>query len=147
VTPGQPVEATPNAYPDWKIPGEVIAIITQGVSGTGTARPGGPWATWDLPDGTALAQTLTLPPHDGKPARRLETRVLLKQANDWSAYSYLWNDAQDDAVLVPKEGGGVNPPGFFWLPQIRRSRSFRSVSSGGLAAPFSRGGGPGGQGA
>ncbi|HYM66591.1 MAG TPA: efflux RND transporter periplasmic adaptor subunit, partial [Patescibacteria group bacterium] len=27
VTPGQPVEATLNAYPDWKIPGEVIAII------------------------------------------------------------------------------------------------------------------------
>jgi multidrug efflux pump subunit AcrA (membrane-fusion protein) len=27
VTPRQPVEATLNAYPDWKIPGEVIAII------------------------------------------------------------------------------------------------------------------------
>ena len=27
VSPGQPVEATLNAYPDWKIPGEVIAII------------------------------------------------------------------------------------------------------------------------
>jgi RND family efflux transporter MFP subunit len=27
VTPGQPVEATLNAYPDWKIPAEVIAIV------------------------------------------------------------------------------------------------------------------------
>jgi RND family efflux transporter MFP subunit len=27
VTPGQPVEAVLNAYPDWRIPGEVIAII------------------------------------------------------------------------------------------------------------------------
>lgn len=27
VTPGQPVEALLNAYPDWKIPAEVIAII------------------------------------------------------------------------------------------------------------------------
>jgi RND family efflux transporter MFP subunit len=27
VTPGQPVEATLNSYPDWKIPGAVIAII------------------------------------------------------------------------------------------------------------------------
>ncbi|HSE04477.1 MAG TPA: efflux RND transporter periplasmic adaptor subunit [Methylomirabilota bacterium] len=27
VAPGQPVEATLNAYPDWRIPGEVIAII------------------------------------------------------------------------------------------------------------------------
>jgi len=87
--------------------------------GTTTARPGGPWATWDLPDGTALAQTLTLPPHDGKPARRLETRVLLKQANDWSAYSYLWNDAQDDAVLVPKEGTRVKLADREWLVPSR----------------------------
>ena len=62
------------------------------------------WLTWTLPNGTALAQTLTLPAADGKPARRLETRVLLKQENDWSAYSYVWNDAQDDAVLAPKDG-------------------------------------------
>jgi len=27
VTAGQPVDATLNAYPDWKIPGSVIAII------------------------------------------------------------------------------------------------------------------------
>jgi multidrug efflux pump subunit AcrA (membrane-fusion protein) len=27
VKPGQPVEAMLNAYPDWRIPGEVIAII------------------------------------------------------------------------------------------------------------------------
>ena len=27
VRPGQPVQATLNAYPEWKIPGEVIAII------------------------------------------------------------------------------------------------------------------------
>jgi RND family efflux transporter MFP subunit len=27
VVPGQPVEATLNAYPDWKIPAEVIAIV------------------------------------------------------------------------------------------------------------------------
>jgi glucose/arabinose dehydrogenase len=62
------------------------------------------WLTWTLPNGTALAQTLTLPAADGKPAHRLETRVLLKQENDWSAYSYVWNEAQDDAVLAPRDG-------------------------------------------
>jgi glucose/arabinose dehydrogenase/mono/diheme cytochrome c family protein len=87
--------------------------------GTDTAKPSGVWATWDLPDGTALAQTLTLPPHDGQPARRLETRVLLKQANDWSAYSYLWNDAQDDAVLVPKEGTRIKLADREWLVPSR----------------------------
>ncbi len=87
--------------------------------GTSTARPGGTWATWDLPDGTALAQTLSLPPRDGKPARHLETRVLLKQDNDWSAYSYLWNDAQDDAVLVAKEGTRVKLADREWLVPSR----------------------------
>ena len=59
--------------------------------------PAGSWKTWELPDGAALAQTLSLPANDGKPARRLETRVLLKQAGDWAAYSYVWDDAQTDA--------------------------------------------------
>lgn len=87
--------------------------------GTGVATSGGIWATWDLPDGTALAQTLSLPPRDGMPARRLETRVLLKQASDWSAYSYLWNDAQDDAELVPKEGTRVRLADREWLVPSR----------------------------
>jgi mono/diheme cytochrome c family protein len=57
--------------------------------------PSGPWK---LPDGTALVQTLS---RDGK---RIETRVLLKQENEWAGYSYAWNDAQTDAELLPKEG-------------------------------------------
>jgi glucose/arabinose dehydrogenase len=53
---------------------------------------------WNFPNGTAVAQTLTV---QGK---RVETRVLLRQENEWAGYSYAWNDAQSDAVLVPKEG-------------------------------------------
>jgi uncharacterized repeat protein (TIGR03806 family) len=87
--------------------------------GMSTATPAGTWATWDLPDGTALAQTLSLPAHDGQPARRLETRVLLKQAGDWSAYAYLWNDAQDDATLVAKEGTRVTLADREWLVPSR----------------------------
>ncbi len=87
--------------------------------GTSAAKLAGPWATWDLPDGAVLAQTLSLPPHEGRPARRLETRVLLKQAGDWSAYSYLWNDAQDDAELVPKEGRRVKLADRAWLIPTR----------------------------
>ena len=83
------------------------------------AKLAGDWATWDLPDGTALAQTLTLPAHDGQPARRLETRVLLKQDNDWAAYSYLWNDAQDDAELVSKEGRRIKFADREWLVPSR----------------------------
>ena len=36
--------------------------------------------------------------------RRIETRLLTKQKNEWACYSYVWNDAQDDAVLAPAEG-------------------------------------------
>ncbi len=87
--------------------------------GMSTAKLAGPWATWDLPDGAVLAQTLSVPPHDGTPARRVETRVLLKQGNDWSAYSYLWNDAQNDAALVSKEGMRVKLADREWLVPTR----------------------------
>lgn len=54
--------------------------------------------SWQAPDGTVLAQTLAL----GE--RRIETRVLVKQQNDWAAYSYLWDLAQTEATLAEKGG-------------------------------------------
>lgn len=53
---------------------------------------------WNFPDGTAIVQTLTLA------QRRIETRVLLRQQNEWNGYTYAWNDAQTDAALVGAEG-------------------------------------------
>lgn len=38
VQPGQPVESTLNAYPDWKIPGKVIAIIPTADRGKATVK-------------------------------------------------------------------------------------------------------------
>ena len=61
---------------------------------------------WSWPERTALVQTLSLADvatESGKP-RCVETRVLLLQDNEWTGYSYRWNDAQTDAELVPKEG-------------------------------------------
>jgi mono/diheme cytochrome c family protein len=34
----------------------------------------------------------------------VETRVLLRQQNEWTGYSYAWNDTHTDAMLTPKEG-------------------------------------------
>lgn len=85
----------------------------------GVAEPDGPWKTWNLPDGTALAQTLSLPSPGGKPARRIETRVLLKQRNDWSAYSYVWDAAQTDATLAPNEGKRLTIEDREWLVPSR----------------------------
>ncbi len=68
------------------------------------------WLSLRLPDGAAVAQTL-VEPHTTK---RVETRVIVKQHNDWAAYSYLWNEDQSDATLVPKEGLQVEVDGLNW---------------------------------
>ena len=57
--------------------------------------------SWQAPDGTALAQTLNIG------GRRIETRVLLKQQNDWAGYSYVWNAEQSEATLAPKAGADM----------------------------------------
>ncbi len=60
---------------------------------------GGQWGT---DNGLVLVQTLALDTSAGP--RRTETRLLLKRDNDWTAYTYLWNDAQTDAELAPAKG-------------------------------------------
>ena len=63
---------------------------------------------WEFPEGAVLVQTLSLPQHRGDrdTGRRIETRLLTKQTGVWAGYSYVWNDAQDDATLAPSEGDG-----------------------------------------
>jgi hypothetical protein len=60
-----------------------------------------PIKSWDLPDGAVLAQTLVLE------GRRIETRLLLKQQNDFAGYSYVWNAEQTDAELAEKSGADI----------------------------------------
>ncbi len=61
---------------------------------------------WSFPEGAVLVQTLSLPQQGGDQgtSRRIETRLLTKQKGTWAGYSYIWNDAQDDATLAPPEG-------------------------------------------
>lgn len=61
---------------------------------------------WNFPDGGALVKTFSLEMKAGDPAsaRRLETRVMLKQGANWAGYTYLWNEAQTDAELAPASG-------------------------------------------
>jgi mono/diheme cytochrome c family protein len=74
---------------------------------------------FNLPDGTVLVQTLTLPAAGAQPARRMETRLLVKQFADWAAYSYLWNTAQTEATLVPAAGTRVPLDDREWLVPSR----------------------------
>jgi glucose/arabinose dehydrogenase len=61
---------------------------------------------WGLPDGTVLVKTFSLEMERGNPAsrRRIETRYLVKQQNEWVGYSYQWNEEQTDAALVDAPG-------------------------------------------
>jgi len=60
---------------------------------------------WAMPDGTVAVQSIAR--GTGGERRRIETRVLTKQQNEWAAYSYLWNEAQTDAELVDASGAEV----------------------------------------
>ncbi len=57
---------------------------------------------WTFPDGTVAIQTIF--DGEGKQARRIESRILKKEQNEWAAYSYLWNEEQTDASLVSADG-------------------------------------------
>jgi putative heme-binding domain-containing protein len=74
-----------------------LAIIRKGNTQQGII-PG----TWNYPDGTVLAKTVSLEMERGNPAsrRRLETQMLHKSGLEWRPYNYIWNDEQTDAVLA-----------------------------------------------
>ena len=61
---------------------------------------------WDFPDHTVAVKSFALEAEPGKPETRrwIETRFLTKQVGQWYGYSYVWNEEQTDATLVPKEG-------------------------------------------
>jgi uncharacterized repeat protein (TIGR03806 family) len=61
---------------------------------------------WTFPDGTVLVKSFALDREEGNAASRrwIETRLLTKQEGEWVGYSYVWNDEQTEAVLVPRQG-------------------------------------------
>lgn len=66
--------------------------------------------SWNFPDRTVLVKSFSLEMERGNPAsrRRVETRFLVKQQNEWVGYSYRWNDEQTDATLVEAPGTTVD---------------------------------------
>jgi uncharacterized repeat protein (TIGR03806 family) len=60
---------------------------------------------WNLPDHAVVVKTFSLDVPGNPPvARRVETRLLVREQGEWVGYSYQWNDEQTDAELVPSEG-------------------------------------------
>jgi glucose/arabinose dehydrogenase len=68
----------------------------------GYTRKGG----WNFADGTVLVKSfaLEMTPGDDRSRRWIETRLFTLQQGEWAGYSYVWNDEQTDAELVPAEG-------------------------------------------
>jgi len=56
-----------------------------------------------IPDGGVLVKSFYYPSDFSKPEgerRLLETRLLVKEVNEWKAYTYIWNKNQTDAKLA-----------------------------------------------
>jgi hypothetical protein len=68
----------------------------------GFTRKGG----WNFPDETVIVKSfaLEMTPGDAASRRWIETRFFTRQQGEWAGYSYVWNDEQTDADLVPAEG-------------------------------------------
>lgn len=70
---------------------------------------------WTFPKGTVLVKTLALSGSAGQTVN-VETQLLHFDGSDWHGYSYRWNEAQQDADLVPAEGDEAQ-----WLAKPRSS--------------------------
>ncbi len=61
-------------------------------------------ARWQLPVGAILVKTFAFPVDGRDPAtgiRLMETRLLVHEPNGWAAHTYIWDDAQAEAVRQP----------------------------------------------
>ncbi len=78
----------------------------QGKSVVGSISPGGTTRGWTFPDGTVLVKSFSLALDvDGMPEDHwVETRLLYREQGEWVGYSYEWNRAQTEAVLVGAKG-------------------------------------------
>lgn len=61
---------------------------------------------WKFPEGAVLVKTFSLNAGEGEAEvqKRIETRLMVIQQNEWVGYTYRWNDEQTDAELVEAAG-------------------------------------------
>jgi uncharacterized repeat protein (TIGR03806 family) len=65
---------------------------------------------WTFPNGTVLIKSFAIQEQAGSPKSRrwIETRLMLREQNEWVGYSYRWNDQGTDAELVDASGQDVD---------------------------------------
>ena len=61
---------------------------------------------WNFPDGTVIVKSFAATLEETRPEQRLwiETRLLIRQQNEWAGYSYRWDEAGRSATLVGGAG-------------------------------------------
>jgi len=71
---------------------------------------------WDYPDGCITIQTISENdttqnnPSLATEMKKVETRILIHQSNEWYAFTYAWRDDQSDADLVSLGDDSLNAP-------------------------------------
>lgn len=99
-----PYEVNAPGWTDGAIAERHVALPDSSAMGFNETR------NFDLPDRSVILQTLSMPDKNGTPAQRIETRMLVRERNEWTGYSYLWNTEQDDAELVGMAGADLELP-------------------------------------
>ncbi len=59
---------------------------------------------WTFPNGSVLVKSFAIEMNVGQPESRkwIETRLMVRQDNEWTGYSYRWNADQSDAELLDR---------------------------------------------
>jgi uncharacterized repeat protein (TIGR03806 family) len=73
----------------------------------GEAAPYNASKVFDFPVGSVLIKTFAFAPDMRDPAtdeRYIETRLLIRKADGWAAYPYIWNAEQTEATYAPVGG-------------------------------------------
>ncbi len=92
-----PYEPSAKLWSDNALKERFIAI--PGLEQAGFQLYGG----WDFPNETVIIKNFILPLDDRDPegsAQRIETRLLVRNSDEWHGYSYEWNEEETDAVLL-----------------------------------------------
>ena len=65
---------------------------------------------WEFPNGSVLVKSFALERELGREETRqwIETRLMVRQQNEWVGYSYRWNEEQTDAELLEAAGSDVS---------------------------------------
>jgi uncharacterized repeat protein (TIGR03806 family) len=65
-----------------------------------------PYGAWQFDDGTVTMKSFSLDMTEGDATSRryIETRIVVKQDDQWVGYSYVWDEEQTDATLVAASG-------------------------------------------